>query len=311
MNIVLATDDNFVQHCCVAITSILKHNRNVILYIFTEGLTETNENLIREHVESLSGKITFCIIDKSITKRFPMPPEGGLHISIATYYRLFSASVLPGNIEKVIYMDCDMIVRGSLEELWNLNIDNKALGAVYQQISVSQGKDKKRLGIEQEYGYFNAGLLLLNLKYWRENNVTDRLFSFIQNSYSSIRQHDQDVLNAVLYKEAMPISYTWNYLSIFYKFKNLEFPQYVGYSAKINNPTVVHFVSVPKPWDYGCDNPYRKEYYEYLDMTPFKGWTPKFNWTRYYNYVIKPYLIKIIHNIDILNIRRFLKNGEK
>lgn len=307
MIIVLATDDNFVQHCCVAMTSVLSHNKNVEFYIFTEGLTKQNEILLKEHIESFSGKIYFCIIDSTIACKFPMPPEGGLHISIATYYRLFSAMVLPDTIDKIIYMDCDMIVRGSLEELWELNLDNKAMGVVYQQITPTQKLDKIRLGIDPDYGYFNAGLLLINLKYWRSNHITDRLFSFIEKNFSSIRQHDQDVLNAVLHKEVLPISYKWNYLSIFYKFQNLTFPNYVDYHEKIENPVVVHFVSVPKPWDYGCDNPFRSEYFSYLELTPFKGWRPKFDISRYYKNVILPRFVNLVHNLDIFNIRRFIK----
>lgn len=123
MNIILATDDNFVQHCCVAMTSVLLNDTDVQFYIFTEGLTQYNVELLTNQVVSYGGKIHICIVDSKIVSKFPMPTYADAHISIATYYRLFAAEILPQDIDKVIYMDCDMVARKSFAELWNTDIE--------------------------------------------------------------------------------------------------------------------------------------------------------------------------------------------
>lgn len=308
MNIILSTDDNFVQHCCVAMISILENNDDVSFYLFTAGLTQKNYDLITRLVEERKGVLHLCKIDDAVTMDFPMPKGAGEHISIATYYRLFAGIVLPPDVDRVIYLDCDIVVRGSLKSLWQMDINNYALGAVYQGMNFLTAEDFNRLGIPEEKGYFNAGVLLINLDYWRKRQVTERLFDFIKNNYHRIKQHDQDTLNAVLYDEVKPISYTWNYLPQFYLVKKgLSFPVHVDYSEKID-PIVIHYVSVPKPWDYGCSNPYTKEYFKYLDLTPFKGWRPSFKWDKYSKQVLKPALLNLLLKADFLRLRRFLRH---
>ena len=307
MNILLSTDDNFVQHCCVTMASVLENNKGVTFYLLTAGLKPENYKLLTNFVEAHNGILQICKVDDNITNRFPMPKEGGEHISIATYYRLFAQKVLPSDADRVIYIDCDIVVRGSLEPLWKIDIDNYALGAVYQGMNSLTKDDFERLGIPKEMGYFNAGVLLINLDYWRKHQVTERLFDYIKNNFHKIKQHDQDTLNAVLYNEVKPVSYAWNYLPQFFLVKKgLTFPARVDYSEKID-PIVIHYVSIPKPWDYGCYNPYTNEYFKYLDHTPFKGWRPPFIWKKYKQQVLIPKMIKILTKIDFLRLRRFLR----
>ena len=306
MNFILATDDNFVQHCCVTMTSILRNNNDVHFFIFTEELSPQNAELLCNHTKSFGGTIEICKVDSNIVSRFPMPANADAHISVATYYRLFAALILPESIDKAIYMDCDMVVRKSFKELWDEPIEGYAVGAVFQSKGESQTNDKKRLHIPEQFGYFNAGLLLINLKYWREHSVTDRLMDYIRDYYATIHQHDQDVLNAVLYSEVKPISYTWNFLPLFFDVEKREFVEYVDYSCKITSPANIHFVSAPKPWDYGCSNPFKDEYYKYLDMTPFKGSKPKFVLSKFYRDVLYHKLVALIATLDIFNIRKRL-----
>lgn len=307
MNIVLATDNNFVQHCCVAMASVLRHNSGVVFYIFTEALSDENMKLMTDLVTTLHGDINFCFVNSSIVKNFPMPTNADAHISIATYYRLLVDCLLPHSLERAIYMDCDMIVRGSLGPLWNEEIENYAIGAVFQPLSETQENDKERLRIPVNYGYFNAGLLLINLEYWRSNNVTGRLLSFIKENFASIKQHDQDVLNAVLFNEVKPISYIWNYLPLFFHRTKLKFRDYVDYSIDKGDPIVIHFVSAPKPWDYGCSHPYKSEYFQYLKDTPFRDYKPHFIWRKYYQNILRIKLINLIVHLDIFNIRKTFK----
>lgn len=292
MNIVLASDNNFVQHCCVTMTSILQHNKDVVFYLFTEGLSDDNVNLLTRHVERLGGVLNICIMDSSIVSRFPMPKQSATHITVATYYRLFAELALPKNVDRLIYLDCDIVVRSDLSELYDTNLDGYAIAAVYQQNEWGiANKTFERLEIPIENGYFNAGVLLINLDYWRKNNVTNRLLDFIRDNYDKIRAHDQDTLNAVLYKETKALDYKWNYLPIFLDTSNVTFPSKVDYSVK-EDPVVVHFVNRPKPWEYYSDHPYTSEYYQNLDLTPFKGWRPRWSWDSFEKYRIRPFLRK-------------------
>lgn len=311
MIIVLASDDKFVQHCAVTMTSVMENNNDVTFYLFTQGLKEENVTLLNDLVRRYNCKLHICNIDDRIISMFPMPKEGGEHISIATYYRLFVERVLPKGVDRVIYMDCDIVVRGSLEPLWNESLEGFALGVVYQGYEFMHDADFVRLEIPKEKGYFNAGVLLMNLDYWRKHDVTNRLFDFIKYKYQTIKQHDQDTLNATLFNEVTPISYTWNYLPQFFLAKKgLTFPAHVDYSQDID-PIVIHYVSVPKPWDWGCYNPYTNEYYKYLDKTPFSGWRPKFVLKKYIKQRGWPLIVSYIGVIDIFKVRKLIKRAFK
>ena len=84
MNIVCATDDNFVQYCSIMLVSLLINNKDVEIYVLTEGLKPKNQAIITEEVERYNGKVHFCLVDSSIVEKFPMPKIAGLsHISRA------------------------------------------------------------------------------------------------------------------------------------------------------------------------------------------------------------------------------------
>lgn len=285
-HIILATDNNFVQHCAVTMVSILENNKDVFFYILTEGLNEKNTQIIHDLAESYNCGFEILSIDSSIVKKFPMPQTAGFsHISTATYYRLFIASLLPESIEKVLYLDCDIVVRGKLDELFDLDLNGYSIAAVYQDDKILlQGDEYERLGLTAKDGYFNAGVLLINLKYWRINDVEHKLLSFIQENTANIKFHDQDTLNAVLTKSTKVLDCKWNTLSVFFTEAIFQFtsPRCVKYRNQIlkgagQNPTIVHFVSRPKPWEWSCSHPFKKEYYFYLDKTVFKGWRPKWS----------------------------------
>ena len=291
MNIVLASDNNFVQHCAVTIVSILKNNCDVTLYLLTDNLSIENEYMLLTLTQLNDGKLIVVKVPDNILDKLPMPKGLFLHISVATYYRLFISELLPSHIDKVIYLDCDIVVRHSLEELWNTNLMDYAIGAVYQYNEWSDNENSwDRLHIERKHGYFNAGVLLINLRYWRKFNIQERFMNFIEENFTVIRSHDQDVLNAVLSQSTFPLEYRWNLLPwLFDDYSAWTFPYDIllaNVKKDIGDPYIVHFVNTPKPWQSGCTNPFRSEYYKYLEYTPWKDFRPSFEFRSWIYYRI-------------------------
>ncbi|MBO7140285.1 MAG: glycosyltransferase family 8 protein [Prevotella sp.] len=278
MNIVCATDNNFVQHCCVMLVSVLMNNEDVTVYLLTEGLTPDNERIISEEVTARGGKVHFCIVDPTVIDRFPMPAGAELaHISRATYYRLLIPELLPREVGKVLYLDCDIVVNHSIADLWNIDLTGYALAAVP---SVGFGKEAVRLGYPMEYGYFNAGVTLINVDYFRQYDVSRKLMEYIASNYDHIKFHDQDTLNAVLYDQYLHLEAQWNMTPNVY---DSDYPQHGDrvdgrmvndYAADKRNalahkadPTIVHFASHPKPWQRNCVHPLYHLYYDYAGQT--------------------------------------------
>lgn len=311
MNIVLATDDNFAQHCGTALKSITANNSDVHFFILTEGLNSVNSNRLADVASENGCTLEFCIVPSEIVKYFPMSKMASNHISIATYYRLFVTTLLPTTVDKIIYLDGDMIIRGSLKNLWNTDLTNAPLAAVYQHNAWADHNNSwSRLNIPREYGYFNAGCLVLNLSYLRSINLQQRAIDYINNHFDNIISHDQDVLNALFYDKARVLDCKWNFLPLFLdkKLNYAEFPIKCQYKAEIASvgfePIVIHFVFKPKPWNYGCTNPYKNEYFKYLKQTPWRDYKVKFSIKEYCKYIILPSFKRLVYSLFIRVIRR-------
>jgi lipopolysaccharide biosynthesis glycosyltransferase len=304
MNILLCSDNTYAPHLAATIASVLSNNSNVNFYIFTTDFSLTNKELLKNFVLKKGARISFVYVDESLLKGLPMSVEASKHISIETYLRLFAELLLPKSVDKLIYLDSDIIVRDSLLELWNYNIDEYALAAVYQYNEWSYNNGTfSRLNYDQSYGYFNAGVLLINLVFWRKRNVTTRLFSFINGNYNSIISHDQDTLNAVLHKETAPLKCKWNVLPFFLgdQVYSYTFPNFVDYYNEIEDikgdPSILHFVFKPKPWQFGCNHIWKEEYFKYLDLTPWRGERPEFIFRSFVNYIFIPTVIRLLKKI--------------
>lgn len=294
MNIVCATDNNFVQHCSIMLSSLLSHNSNVVIYVLTEGLTKENEKIIKEEVATLGGKLNICLVDPEIVSKFPMPKDNSLvHISRATYYRLLLADLLPEEVQKVIYLDCDMIIRSSLDELWNTDLTSYALGAVLQ---IGSGFEAERLGYPVSDGYFNAGMNVINLDYFRRNKISSKLVQYLSDHYSEVIYHDQDALNAVLHDKTVHLAPKWNMMTFCYAYEldkrcdhynEVVINNYTEEKQNVrkykNNPCIIHYSANPKPWQSGCIHPLASLYFEYAKNTIYfnKAIAPS-DITRYY-----------------------------
>lgn len=283
MNIVLCTDSNFVEHCGTTLMSIVDNNKRCHFYIITDGLIEKDIRTLKGIALKNGSTLDIVPVDKRLLEKFPMPQNiATSHISIATYYRLFLSELLP-HVDKLIYLDCDIIVRHSLEDLWNVDLNDYALGAVYQ-ICDWNVQANQRLGIPIEYGYFNAGVLLINLTYWRNYNYLQLFLDYIEKNRNKIVYHDQDVLNYVAHTSTLMLPCKWNMLSVFFypsvlmecdvdengnilrKFE--EYKKTLPYD--IANPAIIHFVSRPKPWNIRCRHPWLNEFIKYRKKAGFR-----------------------------------------
>lgn len=311
MNIVCATDDNFVQHCCIMLVSLLCHNKDVDVYIMTEGLIANNRNKIEEEVRVKNGRLHFCYVQGDLIKDLPLSKEKGLtHISRATYYRLLIADILPKEINRVLYLDCDIVVNDSIQELWETDMTGMAIAAVPQ---IGSGHEAERLGYPIQYGYFNAGVTLLNLDFIRKNNITDKLLSYLKDNSDIIIYNDQDVLNGALYDTCFHLLPQWNMTTLVYtpflekrgdKRNGIVINDYKKEKENAishrNNPSILHYVSKPKPWDKNCIHPLYDLYYYYADMTiNYKGLARQTVFERSFA-IIKHYLYIFMSNVKQL-----------
>ena len=263
MDLTCSTDDNYVHHCAVMLTSFFENNRSEThtIYLLTEGLKNSNQLFLENLCSSHKAKLCCYLVDKDIVQTLPIKKSD--HLTLATYYRLFMADLLPNTLDKVLYLDCDIIVNQSLHTLWHTPIANRPLAAV-EEMGCSLPDVYDRLGYDKKFGYFNAGVLLINLRYWREQHLTRTFITYAKENYASIKAHDQDVLNGVLHESYLPLPVQWNVEEAFYHYHFLKKNwKMKGFRKSLCNPAILHYTWKPKPWEKDCLHPLRYNYFHY------------------------------------------------
>ena len=275
MDIVCCADHNYIMPTGVMFCSVCENNLGSEIsfhVICNKDVTEDDKRDLRDLVTGYHHKISFYIVKDEISDCFTVGQKGqNSHITISTYYRLFLSEILPASITKVIYLDSDVIVRHSLQNLYNTNLEGYALGAV---VNMSEGNIQifNRLKYSPKKGYFNAGVLLINLDYWRKTeNLLERFVDYAKQYPERILWHDQDILNYVLQDCKLPLPLTYNFQNGFlYKQRNLSWEYDEEIKATISNPMIIHYTG-PKPWQKGCNHPYKAEFFKYQNKTKWKN----------------------------------------
>ena len=262
------------------IRSVCINNRNepiVFHIIIDESVTVMQRHLLENCVnDSNNHQIVFHLVDGSLFNNFPQLGITKTYITKATYYRLLFTDIFGANINKVLYLDGDMIITGSLRLLWETDLDGYAVGAV---TDMSEGiHDYHRLGYPASLGYFNAGMLLVNLDYWREHHVKDLFLDVINHHPERIKYHDQDVLNIVFCRAKKMLPFKYNFQDGFmYKAERMEMnaQKYAGeIKDAIAHHAIIHYTSTAKPWHKECLNPFKAEWWKVLAKTSWVGYKP-------------------------------------
>jgi lipopolysaccharide biosynthesis glycosyltransferase len=252
IEVLCACDERYLPHAATMLCSLLVHNSVSRIHFFYSSIPGAELVKLRSFVARYGTEIALYEI---------APAElQGLRVdkwaTLAVYYRLLAAQLLPADVDKVLYLDSDIIIRCSLQQLWNTDIVDYALAAV----SNYDDEPRKALGLPEGTKYFNSGVLLINLQFWRENNVPDGAVSFIKNNPERVQYWDQDALNAILVHRWVELSSCWNWQDWQHKF----------IPGAGTEPAIVHFITADKPWQWSNKHPFKHEYRKYRLKTPWR-----------------------------------------
>ena len=274
IDIVACTDHRNVMPTGVMMCSVCVNNPDVdiLFHIITDS------DVVREDCDDLTAIVArynrarlefYPVTEQIFSYSFPRIKE---RITRTAYYRLFVTEMLPTTIDKVLYLDGDVIVRHSLEELWNMDLSGRALAAAPDMKEDTTDR-YEGLGYSKSLGYFNSGVLLINLAYWRQHQATKLFGEFLRDRWETILFHDQDVLNYVFREQKMTLPIKYNFQHGFlWKTPQCDWSKY-GEEVKEarEDPVIVHFTGIDKPWRYSYEpNPFRSTFLKYQNMTKWK-----------------------------------------
>ncbi len=251
INVCLACDDNYSKYAGVVIASILANantDDRLNFYILDGGIAQENKQKIQELKSIKDCEINFIDIDENLFEDYKKVPTLE-HISFATFYRLKLTSLLP-NVDKIIYLDCDMAVMTSLKELFELDFGNNYAYGV---------RDIGKKLLKKNPNYVNAGMLFFNLKLMREDNIEQKFLDYIK-SGQRLRYADQDIINGAMLGKIKIADEEWN----------VQSSNFTNRSSYTNKPRIIHFIAKRKPWMWASFSYHRNIFFKYLQITPWK-----------------------------------------
>ena len=264
-------DSNYVQHCAVMLVSLFENNQNesFTIHIIARNLSKSEQNTLIQLVTRYNNQIAFYEPNIKLLEGFTIR-KFSKRISMATYYRCILSELLPTNINRVLYLDCDIVVLGDIRPYWDSPIEGVGVAAV-EDMGCHESERYDILKYPMQDPYFNAGVLLINLTYWRQHDIAHACIDYFHKYPERILYNDQDLLNSILHKNKLLVGLKWNVQDAFYRRpKTMDENWKKNFTDVLKHPVILHFTN-RKPWEYDSQHPLRQAYFTYLDMTPWKG----------------------------------------
>ncbi len=257
IHIVCSTDTNYAAYCGVMLTSVLESNpRNrFVIHILTDGLSD--EDTLRFH--QLSARYG-CIIDiHTLTpQHLSGLPERIGKWARSICFRLFAPDILPPEVTRVIYLDCDIIVDTDLAPLWQTDLTGMACGAVTEEEGLNSDLMLGVLNVVHNLDpgrrYFNSGVMLMDFDMIRASGLHHKALDLIRRKGSSLSCPDQDALNIVMRHQWKELSLRWNvqsrfFLKNYFKLLRDEDRELMLAIASRRLRGIIHFTGTTHPWD--------------------------------------------------------------
>ena len=269
INIASTTDSDFADVLMTSYVSILENNldSNFQFFIIDDKLTVDDKRYILQlqNIYENVKKINFINVNTSYYKKANINRPSNA-IKENTYYRLELPLIV--DVSRLLYLDCDMICKGSIANLWNADLHGNIIGAVEDQgYPEVQSRYSEMHVKHQNNRYFNGGLILFDIKKWNQADITQKVRQFIKTHPNILRWQDQDALNVVLNGKWQMLDPKYNVISHL-AMKDYHNPDPVrdrlDQKAYLN-PVMIHYSSWSKPWVRTGKwvHPWRDQYFWY------------------------------------------------
>lgn len=275
-----ATDENYVQHVAVSLVSLFENNQKDLfdVYILVNNVTESHLKNLKLIGTAYKQNIFFISISHLIENLSKLNFSVN-KLTITTYARLFLSKLLPEYVDRILYLDCDTVIVGDITGIWKHDITDLYVAGV---IDTMFPYYKESIFLPQDKYYINAGVLFINIKKWRNEDVDLRFLEFINSFKGSVPHLDQGVINGVFHdKEILELKYNVQtpvflikrYSNLLRYFSLTNYYSEKDFLESKNGPVIIHYSSffANRPWFSFCLHPMKSIYINYLEKTPYRS----------------------------------------
>lgn len=243
--IVLAANYAYAEQVVTTIKSICYHNRSIRFYLINSDFPNEWIKQLNNRLEKFDSEIINCRVTSEQISRYKTD------ISYTVFLRYFISDFVKE--DKALYLDCDLVVTKNLDNLFETDLRDYPLAAV------------RDYGGRVYYGreMFNAGVLLINNRLWKQENMSQRLIDLTNEWHDKVDQADQSILNMLFENRWIEMGFDNNHVVIHKQFTDYELPAGQDY------PGIIHYLSHRKPWFDLAAQTYRDVwwYYHSLEWT--------------------------------------------
>jgi len=266
ISIVVASDNHYAILIAALLKSIdLNHktDEHIDFHIIDDGISAKTKSQLITIADPARITLKWFKSKEIVPPNIVIPVDNSA-FPLTVYMRVFSPYVVDPNVDKLIYLDVDTIVQDDISKLWNVSLDDYVAGAI-QDVGKTMDcewggvPNYKELGYAADTKYFNSGVMMINPKKWREEDLSNQVISALSKYKEHVRLADQYGLNVVLANKWKELDPKWNWFA----FKDND------------NPSLVHFLDIKPIFStYNSQEVYREEFFRYLSMTPWKNFKP-------------------------------------
>ena len=267
LHLACSVDENYAPHCAAMLHSVLDQSpATVVHFLHAPGMKDEVIVGLRRLVEGRGARFDAIAVTDPRLDRLPIAEFGRV-----AWHRILLPELYP-SLDRVLYLDGDVIVRHALEPLWSTPLHDSLVAAVRNVTEPKHLARIQALDIPPSQPYFNAGVLLMNLASMRESDCVARIFDHAARHRERLTWVDQDSLNHVLGARCHFLHPRWNCQNSLFSWPEARrvFGDRVVDEA-IADPHVLHFEGpgFAKPWHYLNRHPFRSEYWRHARATPF------------------------------------------
>jgi lipopolysaccharide biosynthesis glycosyltransferase len=269
MHVASCVDKKYLQHLGVLLTSLLENKAcpgSIAYHVVHDDLDDADKKSFAEIEKKYHAAVIFHDAS-ALAEQYTQVVRYG-HVSRAGLYRLSIPEILPPEVKKVLYLDCDIVINGDIFDLWSTNVDGYVAAAVEDAVPFSRHRS---LMMPEKSLYFNSGVLLINMEEWRSFGATAKVFKFMVDFPERRVYNDQDGLNAILHSRWLRLPPKYNQQSALHYLprKRLVYAK-EEHAEALSTPAIIHYTGVvgnTKPWRYVDVHPLKKSYYKYLRLS--------------------------------------------
>lgn len=280
MNVVYASDNNFVEIFGISMLSLFENNigEKINVYLLADNVDEDNQKILLDIANNYNQKLVIIPVDVDDFSRVKLDI---LTWSKAAFSRMFLGTILKKyDVKRVIYLDCDVAVTNNLKELWEYDLGTKTIGMAIDPLCAAH---KRNVGLKESDPYYNSGVLLIDVEKWIKNDCENKLQDFAEAHNGMTPYVDQGLINGALHEFIKTLPLKYNVITVYFDYTYDELIGYRKPSGEFysksevedatKSPCIIHYTKsmfTERPWIVESTHKKKAVWEKYKSMSPWK-----------------------------------------